>query len=276
MCKKAISEDKYEEISNLYKGGLSIEKLCNIYKVSNSAIKTVLKKTGTTTRDDSHKGRKYQIDETYFENINTKNKAYVLGMMYSDGSNSKNINNIRIELQERDASVLDKIKNDMKCDYPIRVHELNKKNPNHQNTKYLCVTSKKMSNDLDNLGVIQNKSLVIGFPTFLKDDLYSDFLRGVFDGDGHIEWRKTKFITFCATKQFCESLQSFLKEKLDIESKIYNTSNINSNTKVLYVFKKKQIYKLLNYMYDNSEIYIERKYKTYLSIKYEMNDSLIA
>lgn len=274
--KKAIDETKYIEISTLYKNGYSIDRLKELYNVSNTAIRTVLNKTNTKTRDNAHKGRKYIIDENYFETIDSKNKAYVLGLMYSDGCNYRKTNLINLELQKRDSEILEKIKIDMKSDYPIRLHELSKKNPNHQDSCSLLISCKKMSEDLEKLGVVQNKSLILKFPKNIDDKYLSDFIRGIFDGDGHIEWSKSKFLTICSTKQFCESLKEKLYDNLGIECKIYNTANKESNTKVLIIFKKSQIIKFLNYIYKNSELHIDRKYNKYLDIAKEMNDSLVA
>ena len=53
----------------------------SMYKINN-----VLKKNGVKTRDNSFNSRKYYIDETFFEVIDTEDKAYWLGFIMAFGS----------------------------------------------------------------------------------------------------------------------------------------------------------------------------------------------
>ena len=87
--KPKIKEEQFEEIANLYLQGYSIRKLEEKYGVSNSAISRVLRVLDIKARDNSHKGRKYTIDENYFDEINTPNRAYILGLLYADGCNHR-------------------------------------------------------------------------------------------------------------------------------------------------------------------------------------------
>lgn len=261
-----------QEIVTLYKSGVSKEKLWKMFKTSNTVIDRILNDFGVDKRDHSHKSRKYSINENYFDIIDTPNKSYILGLLYADGCNYRKTNYIKLELQERDRTILEKINKELCYDKPLKYNELNLKNPNHQNTFLLSITNKHMSETLESLGVIPRKSLKLLFPKDIPNEYMPDFIRGYFDGDGHIEWRKTKFLTIASSKEFCESLQKYLKETYDINSSIYNTSNKESNTKILYLFGKENIYKFLDIMYGIAELYIERKYNQYLYIKGEINN----
>lgn len=261
---KKIAKEEETKICDMYLNGLSMEKIANIYNVSRTPIERIFREHGVQTRDDNHKGRIYSIDESYFENIDTPNKAYILGLFYSDGMNKENTGLIKMELQETDKNIIYRINEELKSNYPIKKHELSKKNPNHQDTYCLQFVNRKMSKDLANLGVVQNKSLKLEFPNFVDKSLMRDFLRGYLDGDGHIRWSTTRFVTFCSTDSFCYGLEKYLKEELGISSKIYSTKNCK--TKVLHVFKICQIKKLLNYLYDKSDLHIDRKYNLFLNI----------
>lgn len=281
MNKLKINEDKYQEISELYMSGLSIKKLENIYNVSDSVIRRILKICNIRIRDNSHKGRKYSINEYYFDNIDIPNKAYILGLIYADGCNYRKQNRVKIELQEKDKDILTKINNEINSDKPLSFINLNDKNKNWQNTYRLDITNKHISEQLDNLGVMPNKSLILEFPTKeqVPECFLRHFIRGYFDGDGHIEWSKTKFISIASTFKFCQEINNILINKLEIKnSSIYNTYNKNSNTKVLHIFKKENIKKFLDYIYENAELYIQRKYDIYQLICKEMNinNSLLA
>ena len=101
---------------------------------------------------------------------------------------------IKIELQERDKDILEEINKELGSNRELYFNDLSSKNSNHQNTYGLIIVNKHMSEILKQKGMMQNKSLVLKFPEWLDEDLYSHFIRGYFDGDGHIEWTRTKFI----------------------------------------------------------------------------------
>lgn len=271
MCKPLIPAKEYENIINLYNSGLSQAKIGAIYNVGHYIIGKILKKCGVVARDDSHKSRKYTINENYFDNIDTQNKAYVLGLFYSDGCNYPPQHRVKIELQERDRGVLDKINEEIQSNKPLSFVNLNKKNHNWQNTYRLDITNKHISDRLVELGMVQNKSLVLEFPVWLDELLYPSFLRGYFDGDGHIEWSNTKFITLVGTNQFCEYVKNFCESKLNIKCSVYNTANKDSNTKLFHICGKQRIKQFLDFIYKDADLYIERKYDIYQKICMEMN-----
>lgn len=271
MSKPLISVEEYENIINLYKSGLSQAKVGEIYNVRHYIIGKILKKCGVVARDDSHKSRKYTINENYFNNIDTQNKAYILGLLYSDGCNYPPQHRVKLELQERDKSILDKINIEIQSNKPLAFVNLNNKNSNWQNTYRLDITNKHISEKLAELGMVQNKSLILEFPKWMDKSMYSSFLRGYLDGDGHIEWSNTRFITLVGTRQFCQHIKDFCENQLGIKCSICNTSNKNSNTKLLYIHKKSRIKKFLDFIYNDADLYIERKYNIYQNICAEMN-----
>ena len=277
MSKPLIPTSEYENIISLYKFGLSQAKVGKLYNVQGYIIGNILRKCGIQGRDHSHKSRKYTINEYYFDDINTPNKAYILGLLFSDGCNYPPQHRVKLELQERDKSILDKINIEIGSNKPLAFNNLNSKNINWQNTYRLDITNKHISDKLVDLGMLQNKSLILEFPKWLDVSLYAPFLRGICDGDGHIEWNKTKFISIASTNQFCEYVKMFCKEYLDINCSIYNTANKNSNTKILYIFGKDRIKCFLDFIYKDADLYIERKHDIYQKICMEMsiNNSLL-
>lgn len=277
MSKPLVPKEEYDNIINLYKSGLSQAKIGKIYNVKWYIIGKILRKRGIQSRDDSHKSRKYTIDENYFDSIDTKNKAYIIGLLWSDGCNYPPQHRVKIELQERDRNILDKINSEIKSNKPLAFNNLNNSNSNWQNTYRLDITNKHISDKLAELGMVQNKSLILKFPEWLSLSFYAPFLRGYFDGDGHIEWDKTRFITIASTQQFCEYVKNFCKTHLGIECSICNTANKDSNTKLLYICGKAKIKKFLDFIYKDADLYIERKYNIYQKICTEMdiNNSLL-
>lgn len=276
MSKLKVKESEYDNIVALYNSGFSKEYIQNLYKVSNSVVDRIFRIKNVQTRDNSHKRRIYSLNENYFDIIDTANKAYILGLLYADGCNYRKMNSIKIELQEKDKSIIYQIQNELESSHPIKKVELSKKNKNWQDTFRLMFANKHMSEQLEKLGVVQNKSLILTYPKWLDKRLFPHFLRGYFDGDGYIEWNKSYFLTIAGTLEFCESVQEILLNDYNVKSVIYNTGNKESNTKILNIMSRNNIYNFLNLLYNDSELHIDRKYQKYLEIHKEMNSSLSA
>lgn len=271
MSKPLISKYEYDNIISLYKSGLSQAKIGQCYGVSRFVIANILKKCDVQIRDDSHKSRTYTINENYFDIIDNPRQAYLLGLLYSDGCNYTPQHRVKLELQERDKDILEKINCEIQSNKPLAFTNLNAKNVNWQNTYRIDITNKRISDRLAELGMVQRKSLILQFPEWLDESLYAPFLRGYMDGDGHIEWSKSKFLTLVGTTQFCTHVKAFCERTLDIHCSIQNTAHKTSNTKLLYICRKEYIKKFLDFIYDDADLYIERKYNIYQKICKEMN-----
>lgn len=269
---RKIQIDEYNNIVNLYMEGKTQDFIANVYGVGRTTIKRILTKMKVCLRDHSHKRRIYNINENYFDSIDTPNKAYILGLLYSDGCNAESTNTIKLELQEKDKEILEKIREELNYDAPLACNPLHEKNQNWKDCYRLCITNKHMSETLARLGMMANKSLILKFPEWLSPDLIPHFIRGYLDGDGHIEWSRTRFISIAATVDFCEYLQSYLLSTLGIKTSIYNIGNKDTSTRSINIFSKDNIYNFLNYIYKEAELYINRKYETYQSICKEMKN----
>ena len=106
MVNMKIPESQYEEIVKLYKAGLSTVAIANSYDVTHKTITKILDKYGVKRRNNCH--RKYTLNENYFDIIDTPNKAYILGFLYADGSNTESKCTISMSLQEEDGYILEK------------------------------------------------------------------------------------------------------------------------------------------------------------------------
>lgn len=276
MVRTKIDKNEFENIVQKYINGDSLCKLEREYPTDRRTIKKILQEYGVEIRDHSHKARKYTLNENYFDNINTPNKAYILGLLFADGCNYMNTNSITICLQERDKSILDKINIEIGSNRFLYFRELSLKNSNWQNTYTLTIVNKHMSSRLNELGMIPRKSLKLTFPSYLSEDLIPHFIRGYFDGDGCICWGNSNFVTVASTKEFCETLQKYVSEVLGVKSSILYTQNIESNTRILDICGREKMYKFLHHIYEGAELYIDRKFEQYKTIdSFMKNKSLV-
>ena len=229
------------------------------YNIRKSEIRIILINEGIKLRKNSKANRIYSFNSHYFDNFSTPNQAYILGLLYADGNNSLKYNRIKLSLIEKDKDVLEKISKELKNEKPLLIEYREKYDPmytlvlyNH----YLCVR-------LNNLGMVPCKSLTLQFPEWMDESLYSHFIRGYFDGDGCIS--KTGRGAKCnivSSYDFCIYLSKFLEEKLDIYSVVYHAEN--PQTGRLFINRKDDTKKFVDYMYKNADLYMNRKHDIYI------------
>lgn len=74
-------------------------------------------------------------------------------------------------------------------------------------------------------------------------------------------------MSIIGTESFCKSIKSILKDKLDIHCSISAChGNFNSVTKDLRISGGKQVKKFLDWIYEDAELYLNRKYDIYVKI----------
>ena len=85
-----------------YHNGQTITEIARNYNISAPTVWYWLKKRGIKIRGK----RKYKIIESYFDEIDTKEKAYFLGLLYADGYNYTAGKNKHFSLSLVDTDVL--------------------------------------------------------------------------------------------------------------------------------------------------------------------------
>lgn len=266
-----FTKEQKEKIVNLYvEEKLSTPKIGKIMGCNYNKICRILDEYGIERTNNGL--RKYHLNETYFDSIDTPNKAYLLGLLGADGCNFPPKGTVFIALQETDRELLEKINIEIGNETPLRVVDQSKrksdKNYSYSNMCVLNMYSKHICTSLEKLGVIRNKSLELKFPN-IDEDLYSHYLRGYFDGDGSVyqhvknEHNKKITLTFTSTEQFCKKIKEIVENKLGIYCGIYDASCHNGITKVASLSGASAI-KLLDWMYKDADLYLQRKYDRYI------------
>lgn len=259
MIQVRLQEVEKQEIIKLYNKGFKIKDISKRYNERNrTSILYLLKKRGCKIREQKEERRIYPINESFFDNINSEEKAYILGLLYADGYNSKRNNTVRLILQERDKNILYKINDLIQPTKPLSF--IRSKNKNHQNYYSLSIHNIHISNQLEKLGCGQAKTFDIKFPNFLPSNLIVHFVRGYVDGDGYIGVGSKKCLSIVSNKDFCTSLINIFPNYHF--SKIINKRGDNRIV-TLHMSGRKQIESFLNLLYSNANIYIDRKYDAY-------------
>lgn len=265
-----FSQDEIQDIIQLFYNGQTVKQISIKYKVSESPIKRILHEQNIDIRKLSYqKQRKYMIDENFFNIIDTEEKAYILGFLFADGYNNKKLGSVVLTLQENDKDILDKMCFAMNYNKPLIYVDCSNKHDfgyTYKNQWKLRITNRTISDALEKLGMVQNKSNILKFPKDIPELLYSHFLRGYFDGDGciYVDSIRNKILaSFTSTEMFCNSVNSILQNKINISGKISESRNHNGITNDWRLFSKKQSLIFLSWLYDNATIYLQRKYDKY-------------
>ena len=221
--------------------------------------------------------RIYNFNQDFLSELNTPEKAYFLGLMYSDGCvyKDKSWENYSVTFgqTELNKDIVYKINDLLESEYPI-LTTLRGSNMFY----YVHYKSKQMFEDLNNLGVQPCKSLDCVFPSKLPDRLMPHFIRGLFDGDGCV-WngKRKKMIvkdekhpgktrerivhnvkfTYTGNYQFVNALQDYLVCKLGFKKTKLNFSKAKETKHIctMEYSGRKQLKKFYDFIYKDATIY---------------------
>lgn len=211
----------------------------------------------------------YTLNRNYFDNIDTEEKAYILGFIAADGYVADN--RIKIILNIKDIDILQKIKIELNYSGNIKFVN-NRLNPyTKQYTSMHCsidLCSVELATTLRKYGLDSQKtySLDERIISNIPIHLMRHFLRGYFDGDGNVSFGKKytsgiKYnINVCGTKEFL--LHSFQKFFPSTNKMYYDPKTRSMH--VWKISKKENVIDFLIYLYKDSHIYLDRKHKVFL------------
>ena len=258
-----LTKEQKLNLGDLYSTGkFTFTDLSKEFNKPISSIKYILNSMGYVAKPQTELKRKYYVNTRYFQNIDTCDKAYFLGWIFSDGNINIKNNCLRISLKESDKEVLVLLKKLIKSEKPLKFINVDKKREGFEKSEdqfLLEISSKEIIKDLLAIGVRENKSINSTFPT-ISEDLYPYFIRGYFEGDGWFtNTLKTKQFGIIGSKEFIKPLQELLscygiKMNINKKGKMFTLTcggKLNENYK-----------KFFNIVYkDNTELSLRRKYE---------------
>ena len=253
-----------------YEEGKLQKEIKHLLLVSGTGILKIIDRNNIPRQPYTIRNRRYNRNSFYFDNIDTPNKAYILGLIFADGNNFSGGRHytITIVLQEEDFEVLESIRKEIEYEHPLFYDQRNIKNPKHKNTYRLVIQDEYMSKQLNNLGVVNNKSLKVKFPDYISDELMPHFIRGYFDGDGSISYdykRNKAHTSLCGTYDFVSHVSEIL-HNMGVNNYITHPKQSGDhNTYVMKTCGNKSTYNYLTWLYTDAGIKMERKYQRYLN-----------
>lgn len=200
------------------------------------------------------------LDEHYFDNIDTEKKAYFLGLIITDGCihNTKGRQPlVALAVQESDKYILEKFKKEIGSNKNITT--------DGRGCVGINILSRTMVDALRKYGVKERKSLHTTFPQNIPKDLYKHFIRGVLDGDGSVSFyaRRNRKSHIKAIR-FCQGNKQFLKDLTECLYINCGAAMVNIYTEKETLFsvayrKNDSMMKIIQYLYQDATIYLTRK-----------------
>lgn len=205
-------------------------------------------------------------NQNIFSKIDTEEKAYWLGFLYADGTvrSKKGDNQIELSLQEQDYEHLVKFRKFIGNNNKIAFRE-------KQKAYRYCVRSRQIKNDLIKLGCVPNKSLILKFPTKkqIPDSLLKHFVRGYTDGEGCLCITHGKMhYELIGTQDFLSGLKK--RVGLFQGATIY-IKHKDSEIRRICLGSAKQVKQICDWLYKDSNIYLDRKYNKYYNYYYAVS-----
>lgn len=261
-----------EEYLNTSEENRSLTKLGEKYGIKRQTLSKHLKERGFEIINYQNKVR---CDETVFDSIDSEEKAYWLGFLYADGNISSTGNRLEVRLSIKDLEHLEKFRAFLKLTTEIRTGICDGFGYCH-----LFIRNKHMWNTLDNLGCHPRKSLILTFPPLDifngdKKTLVLSFIRGYVDGDGCLSIYKENntirtILSLVGTEEFLKTVNKIFKNK----GYLKNKSTPNYENKAFQLrFSNVVSRKIARYLYQDANIYLERKYNKYLEFCSLENES---
>jgi hypothetical protein len=258
--KKYNQDIKNKIIETYINQNISLSKLAKDLNIDRETITRWINEANIPKNNT--KCNKYEINSSIFNIIDNEEKAYWLGFLYADGS-INDINCIELSLKLSDIEHLKKFKKFLSFKGNI-----------FEDTKVgrcrLMFKDNLIGENLKNLGCIPRKSLILKFPTEnqVPKEFQKDFIRGYFDGDGHI--KKIEYsigVSLLGTKEFLSSILNIIKN--DSVLKIKNSKG--SSNIFYFQLSGQNSRNFLLKIYNNSNIYLDRKFQLYLKQKERCN-----
>lgn len=214
-------------IIDAYKAGYSIRTIDKYSYLNHVAIRKLLKSFSIPIRKTAS-----LANHDAFKNIDSPEKAYLLGLIETDGSVRKSHNEVNIT-QHKDyylyvESIMSYVIGDVHC-------------IDDRDCKRLYCFSKEIVNDLIDIGIVENKTYnqtdddIEKLINAIPKEYINSFIRGIFDGDGSIGFYKynkgydNNHLTICVhTKKLTDFIVNIMKEvckKDNISVKYENNIN---------------------------------------------------
>ena len=261
------SKSRSEIVVSLYQSGSSFRDIVRkLGKISPNTIRRMLQDADVKIRPMIHVSKR-TCDESYFDIIDTEDKAYWLGFIMADGCIRTNSHSLTVNLSTVDIGHLEKLRTCLRSDQPF-YHQKDIKSTCGLTCLNIC--NKKLTDALSSKGIIaHNKSIFK-----VENSLRRHFWRGVVDGNGTIGFCYNKS-RFCRSPQIrislvgnTETIDRFYEFCLEhIKTKAVPHRNITGRKLDEFRIGSRKALTIGSLLYDNSTMFLDRKKRRFNRIR---------
>jgi hypothetical protein len=203
----------------------------------------------------SESSRTYAVNNI-FKNMQNPTASYILGLFMADGNARKNGSTLSLSLVESDRDILDKISEVVQPEKPLHYCQVN----NGRNQFKLAISHKGIYDIFLDHGCVPNKSNILQWPQKPIDD--KAFIRGYWDGDGHISKNKASVL---GTASFLDSMNDRIKTHVGdhISFRRYKHHRW-SKVEEMHIRFKDHRSEVLGWLYDGETFCLRRKKDAYI------------
>ena len=243
--------DDEMDIEQCYLQGFSTYQIAENSAYTPEQICNILRDRQVKLRGKCMKGYR---NENYFDHIDTPHKAYLLGIIQSDGS----LNGDTLSITQHSDYVwyIELLLYEF-CDHFCKVDD--------GSCKDLQITSKIMARRLKDIGIVTNKSHhqtdedIDKLWNSIPDQFLCDFIRGLIDGDGHVRYyvqkhgkQRSPSIGFCSTQRhLIELIHQHILDKFDYSCGIYQHHETKTPLYDLVISHRDKSLQIGRYLYQN-------------------------
>lgn len=260
--KKSNYEHLIPEWIKLYEQNYSLNDIAKKYKCSIRTVARLLK-NNVDLRSYAEAGTIYELNENYFQKLDTEEKVYWLGFLYASGSALEEFksNSIQISTHLKNIDRIERFMKELETKRPIQKQK-------NRNTVYVKIANQTLFNDLRNLGLINQKRTDLDFPDFLNQSQIKPFVLGYYDGKGGLMYKKPN-LTISGTPKFLKKLTEKINKELNLN---WDYKKINESHYKINVWAKYEILTFLEWIYNTKIPCSEVNFKKYKEYKKHIKD----
>lgn len=251
------------EVVRLYKSGLSLYKVAAQLGCAVSRCHQILCEFDVPRRlphvkmgVNANRGggvRRYPLNESFFDALDMENKAYWAGFIAADGCVSGGV--LIVGLVSTDAAHLDKLRVALGTTRPLKMRP--RRNMPGTDVE-LRASSNRLVTALGQYGIVPHKSHIIK-PWDGPKELMCHYWRGVVDGDGWINRRKTSTgwsMGVCGSRAMVDGFREYVCGLVATKAQVGSIASI-------YRFEiggRQIVSTVVRDLYAGATVYLDRKY----------------
>ena len=204
------------------------------------------------------------INESYFDKIDSPEKAYWLGFLYADGCilYDKNLLPRKVTFALKDKEPVENFRSAISSSHKLSYYSIFDKRTSKFYDRYgIQIYCSKFVSGIVQFGYKKKSDYSVAFPD-IDESLYSHFIRGLFDGDGGFT-KTFSLATIMASRGIIARIKNILSSIGVKYGKTYTKhSNVTGYLDFIKIYQIGNLLKFCDYIYNGSkkETRLERKY----------------